>query len=108
MAYKIEFIPEAEKDFIQLDNSIKKQVANKMDKLSENPYFGEPLKNKMRIDLIGFYKIYILNKKYRIVYRMIKEKIEIVEIWGIGRRDKEKIYKLLANRIKLKRPKNDI
>ena len=69
-----------------LDNSIKKQIANKIDKLSENLYFREPLKNKAGIDLTGFYKIYVLNKKYRIVYRIV----DIVEIWGIDKRDKEK------------------
>ncbi len=96
--YKIEFIPEAEKDFAKLDNSIKKQVAKKIDKLSQNPYFGEPLGNKMGINLTGFYKIYVLNKKYRIVYRIIEDIVEIVEIWGIGKRDKAEIYNLLMKR----------
>ncbi len=100
MAYKIEFISQAEKDFAKLDNSIKKQITGKIDKLSENPYLGEPLKNKAGVDLTGFYKIYVLNKKYRIVYRIKGNKVDIVEIWGIGKRDKEKIYKLLVKRIK--------
>ena len=96
--YKIEFIPEAEKDFAKLDNSIKKQVAKKIEKLSQNPSFGEPLGYKMGINLTGFYKIYVLNKKYRIIYRIIKDTIEIVEIWGIGKRDKAQIYDLLIKR----------
>jgi len=49
--------------------------------------------------LRGFYKIYVLNKKYRIVYRIIEDRIDIVEIWGIGKRDKEKVYKMIARRI---------
>ncbi len=33
------------------------------------------------------------SQKYRIVYRIINpEKIEIVEIWGIGKGEKEEIY----------------
>jgi hypothetical protein len=33
-------------------------------------------------------------KSYRIVYRIIKEEIEIIEIWGIGKRDKLEFTKL--------------
>jgi mRNA interferase RelE/StbE len=34
------------------------------------------------------------------VYRIISpEKIEILEIWGIGKRDKAEIYKLIGSRL---------
>lgn len=100
MAHKIEFIPDAEKDYSDLDKSIKSQVSKKIDALSENPYLGEPLGNKFGIDLKGFYKLYVAKKKYRIVYRLIGENIEVIEIVGIGKRDKEEIYKLVAKRLK--------
>ena len=100
MAYKIEFIPGAEKDYATLDKSIRQQVSKKIDALSNNPYLGEPLGNKFGIDLSGFYKIYVFKKKYRIVYRLIGEHIEVIEIVGIGKRDKEEIYKLVAKRLK--------
>lgn len=100
MAHKIEFIPEAEKDYANLDKSIKSQVSKKIDALSENPYLGDPLGNKFGIDLKGFYKLYVAKKKYRIVYRLIGEHIEVIEIVGIGKRDKEEIYKLVAKRLK--------
>jgi hypothetical protein len=38
-------------------------------------------------------------KSYRIVYRIIKKEIEIIEIWGIGKRDKLEIYKIIGQRI---------
>lgn len=98
MSYKIEFIPEAEQDFAKLDNSIRKQVAKKIDKLSINPYFGEALQDKFGMNLTGFYKIYVLDKRYRIVYRII-ESSKIVEIWAIDKRDKKKVYKVLFNRV---------
>ncbi len=98
MSYKIEFIPEAEQDFAKLDNSIRKQVAKKIDKLSINPYFGETLQDKFGMNLTGFYKIYVLDKRYRIVYRII-ESSKIVEIWAIDKRDKKKVYKVLFNRV---------
>ncbi len=100
--HSIEFIPEAAKDYKELDGSIKKKVARKLEELSINPFIGEALGNKFNVNLSGFYKIYVENKKYRIVYRIIGEEIEIVEIWGIGKRDKEEIYKIIGKRLKKK------
>ena len=54
------------------------------------------------IDLTGFYKLYVDNKKIRIVYRLLGEEIEIIEVWGIGKRDKEEIYRLIGHRLKKK------
>ncbi len=99
MPCKVEFIPEAAKDFERLDGSVKKEAAKKIDALAENPFLGKPLGNKFGIDLTGFYKLYISKKKYRIVYRLIGTQVEIVEIVGIGRRDKEEIYRLVMGRI---------
>lgn len=91
MAYRIEFIPEAERDFDGLDKPLRKEASKKIDALSENPFLGKPLGNKLGIDLTGFHKLYFGKKKYRIVYRLIGEHIEIIEIVGIGKRDKEEI-----------------
>jgi mRNA interferase RelE/StbE len=99
MSFEIQFIPEAVEDYTSLDGSIKKQVNEKIDKLKENPFLGETLGNKNNIDLTGYYKIYIAKKTYRIVYRIIKDKIELIEIWGIGKRDKMEIYKIIGQRI---------
>jgi len=97
---EIKFIPEAEKDYKSLDGSIKKLVNEKIDKLKDNAYLGEELGNKNNIDLTGYYKIYVAKKKYRIVYRIVKEEIEIIEIWGIGKREKMEVYKNVGKRIK--------
>jgi mRNA interferase RelE/StbE len=103
MAFIVEFIPEAAKDYQELDGSIKKHVNKKIDELAENPFLGEKLGHKYNIDLTGFYKIYVYGKKYRIVYRLLSpEKIEIIEIWGIGKRDKEEIYKIIGKRLRAK------
>jgi len=42
----------------------------------------------------------IAKKKYRIVYRLIGEHIEVIEIIGIGKRDKAEVYKIIAKRLK--------
>jgi len=101
--YKILFIPEAVKDYKDLDGSIKKSLNKKIDELENNPFLGELLGSKFNIDLSGFYKIYVHGKKFRIVYRLINpENIEILEIWGIGKREKEEIYRKIGKRIKEK------
>jgi len=98
---KIKFIPEAAKDYKNLDGSIKKLVDDKLEKLEKNPYLGEELGNKNNIDLTGYYKIYVYKKIFRIVYRITPDEkdVEIVEIWGIGKKDKMAIYKEVEKRI---------
>jgi len=100
MVYKIEFLPDAEKDFDALDGSIRKEVTKKIDALADNPFLGKPLGKKYGVDLTGFYKLYVSKKKYRIVCRLIGKHIEVIEIVGIGKRDKEEVYKLIARRLK--------
>jgi len=96
----VKFIPEAKNDYKSLDGSLKKIVNEKIEKLKDDAYLGEELGNKNNIDLTGFYKIYFAKKKYRIVYRIVKDEIEIIEIWGIGKRDKLEVYKNVGKRIK--------
>ena len=95
----IQLIPEAVDDYKSLDGSIKKLVNDKIEKLKENPFIGVALGNKGNIDLTGYYKIYLAKKSYRIVYRIVKNELEIVEIWGIGKRDKMEIYKTIKKRM---------
>ena len=100
MEYKIVFIPEAAKDYKDLDGSVKKSINTKIEELKKNPFLGEKLGHKFNLDLSGFYKIYAHGKKFRIVYRMITpEKIEVLEVWGIGRREKEEIYRTIGKRL---------
>ncbi|MBF0506201.1 MAG: type II toxin-antitoxin system RelE/ParE family toxin [Nitrospirae bacterium] len=105
MGIKIEFIPAAEEDYETLDGALKKEAAKKIDALANNPFLGKPLGNKLGIDLTGFYKLYFDKKRYRIVYRPVGDTVEIIEIFAIGKRDKEKIYKLVGHRLKkLRKP----
>lgn len=102
MPAKIEFIPEAAEDYRELDGSVKKKVAKRLVELSGNPMLGERLGNKFGMDLTGFFKLYVDNRKIRIVYRLIGDQVEIVEIWGIGKREKEEIYHMVAKRLEKK------
>ncbi len=99
MAFKVEFHPEAVKDFDRLDGSVRKEVVKKIDALSENPFLGKPPGNKMGLDLTGFFKFYVAKKKIRIVYRLLKDYLEVIEVIGIGKREKEEVYKLILRRL---------
>ena len=100
MKYQVQFIPEAAKDYKQLDGSIKTLVRKKIEEIELNAFLGEKLGNKFNIDLTGFLKTYVASKKYRIVYRLITpEKVEIVEVWGIGKREKDEIYRTIGRRL---------
>jgi mRNA interferase RelE/StbE len=100
MAYNVIFTEDAEKDLEKLDKSIRTQVIKKAIVLQDNPFLGDALGNKLGLDLSGYYKLYVAKKAYRIVYRLIGEEIEVVEIVGIGKRDKEEIYRLVVKRLK--------
>ena len=100
MPFSIEFLPEAADEYTKLDGSVRKDVNKKLAELAENPFLGERLGHKFNIDLTGFLKIYAHGKKHRIVYRLITpERVEVVEIWGIGKRKKEEIYRLIGKRL---------
>jgi hypothetical protein len=47
---------------------------------------------------------YVAKKAYRIVYRILQDAIEILEIWGIGKRDKLEIYKIIVSKMNHCRP----
>ena len=91
MKFKVFLIPEAEEDFKNLDESLKKLVLKKLIQLETNPFIGEALGNKAGMDLTGYYKLYVFKKKIRIVYE-IKKDILIVSIISIGKRENFSVY----------------
>lgn len=100
MIYPIRFTNDAANDLRRLDGSIQKQVIKKLSKLEENPFLGKKLRNVQGNNLNGFFKLYVYSKTYRIIYRLITPaQIEIIEIVGIGRRNKEEIYQTIIKRL---------
>ena len=91
MNYNIKFHPLAEKELNNLDGSIKKVIIKQLIKLSNNPNYGEDLGNKHGYDLTGYKKIYVFNKKIRIIYKIEREKI-LIKIIAIGKRDDFEVY----------------
>jgi len=91
MNYNIKFHPLAEKELANLDGSVKILVVKQIAKLSKNPEYGEDLGNKHGFDLTGYKKIYVNNKKVRIIYKIEKEKV-LIKIIAIGKREDFEVY----------------
>ena len=56
--YKVIFHPEAQKELLSLDGSIRIIVLKQLKKLEQFPQLGELLGNKHGYDLTGYRKIY--------------------------------------------------
>ena len=63
--WKVELIAEAQADFSKLDGSVKKRVLKQLVKLERNPKYGDPLGNKVGINLEGYFKLYADKRRIR-------------------------------------------
>ncbi len=97
MAYEIEFLPGAAREFAALDGSLKRLAAKQIDKLAEDPELGEPLGNRLGVNLTGYRRLYFGRKAFRIVYEIKRGRL-LVLIIGIGRRERGEIYREVARR----------
>ena len=98
MAYRVEFLPDAAREFEAIDGSLRKLAAKQIDKLVERPELGEALGNRMGIDLTGYRKTYFGKKCFRIIYEIQHQRL-VVLIIGIGKREREEIYREIARRL---------
>lgn len=95
--YSIEFHDEVEKDLKLLGHSVKILVLKKLKKIIENPLAGQELGNKANLNLSGYKKAYVNNKKVRIVYKVIEFKL-LVYVVAVGKRDDMDVYKKANDR----------
>ena len=96
--YSIVFHEDVDKDFKELGHSASVLVFKKLKKVAHNPIIGDELGNKANNNLVGFRKVYVDNKRIRIVYRIIQDKIEVFVI-AVGKRDDMEVYKKAAARL---------
>jgi mRNA interferase RelE/StbE len=95
--YDYKFHKEAEKDLSKLNNSVKILFAKKLSQIVKNPEIGKDLGNKNSLKLSGLKKAYFDNKRYRIVYEVVEQKI-VIYIIAVGKRDNMQVYKKADSR----------
>lgn len=95
--YNIIYHEEVENDLKKLGYNTLIQVFKKIEKIALNPYIGIDLGNKANLNLSGYKKIYVDNKRIRIVYKMIDAKIQIFII-AVGKREDIEVYKKALQR----------
>jgi len=96
--YTIRFHEDVKKDLKILGHSTAALVLKKLQKIAQDPLIGNELGNKANSNLAGFKKVYVENKKVRIVYKIIDDKIGIFVV-AVGKRDSMEVYKKAQDRI---------
>ena len=94
---RIEFDFEAVAEFDSLDKGMRKRLLIQLEKLEKNPELGKTLGNVGGINLTGCRSLYFDDKRMRIVYKILEEKI-VVLVLSIGKRRNEEAYKNAGKR----------
>jgi mRNA interferase RelE/StbE len=100
-------VPGAQKDFKELDGSMKPIVLKYLNRLKENAdTMGEPLRNDQEIKLAGCRKLKLREAGIRIIYRIVDEKVEVlgvildvVTILAIEKREDLRVYRIAQGRL---------
>lgn len=95
--YTIEFHEDVHKDLKELGHSTTTLVLKKLMKIAQNPLIGDDLGNKAHNNLAGLRKVYVENKRVRIVYKIIDTRIEVFVV-AVGKRDNMEVYKKASRR----------
>ena len=96
--YNFEFHPEAKEELKKLNNSIQILFTKKLKQVLNAPEIGIKLGNKNNLKLTGFKKVYFNNKKHRIVYETIEDKV-MIYIVAVGKREEMDVYKKANSRV---------
>jgi mRNA interferase RelE/StbE len=89
-----EFTPVSNKEWKKIDSSIRIQFRKKLEKVALNPRI---LKNKLN-GYENIYKVKLEKSGFRIAYEVKDEEIVLLVI-SVGKRENNKIYKNLTDRI---------
>jgi mRNA interferase RelE/StbE len=92
--YKLSFLKSAKKEWDKLDSMLQEQFKKKLGNLLSNPHAP---KNKLA-GMENCYKIKLRASGYRLVYRVVDERI-IIEVIAVGKRDKAAIYDYARSRL---------
>ena len=94
---RLQFLPEAKAEWDKLDGSIRQQFAKVLLRRLDNPRVPAAALTAMP----DCYKIKLRSAGFRLVYRVIDDKLLLLTI-AVGRRDKNAIYDLAKLRLTAK------
>ena len=102
MNWKLEYLPEAEKDLKGLDGSQRILVLKAIKKVQQNPLpveqgYGKPLGNHSSTNLAGLLKIKLRSAGLRVVYQLRRTESSMMII-VIGVRADEEVYEIAQKR----------
>ncbi|MGH8999904.1 MAG: type II toxin-antitoxin system RelE family toxin [Acidimicrobiia bacterium] len=93
---EVRFVDPAVEDLQRLAPDVVKRVLKKVLLLEENPKAGAPLGGP----LTGYRKLVVGHRDWRIVYRETADgDVEVCEVWAIGARAEEEVYREAASRV---------
>ena len=98
MNYKLELLFAAHEDLSEFSNREKILIYKQFKKIQKSPELGTLLGNKNGYDLSGCRKMYADNKKIRIVYKIVEDRI-IIEVIAVGKRNEMEVYKKASKRV---------
>jgi len=93
--YALEFNTQALKEWGKLGNTIQLQFAKKLKERLENPRVEA---DKLR-DMPNCYKIKLRSIGYRLVYKVLDDRL-IITVIAVGKRERSKIYGSASDRLK--------
>ncbi len=88
MTYKLHFLEIAEKEWRNLDNTVRSQFKKKLTERLEDPH----VESAQLSGMPGCYKIKLRASGYRLVYRVDNGLITVTVI-SVGKRDRLEVYK---------------
>lgn len=103
MSWQVTYTPEAAKDVARLDGSQRKEYAEAINKVSQNPLpqqeggYGKPLANKGGRNLTGLFKVKLRGAGLRIIYALERRDEEMV-IVVVGARADDEVYDIALER----------
>ena len=99
MVYRLQFLPEALKEWEALDGSIKAPLRSALKKRLEAPHV---LSAALGSGLAGCYKIKLRQQGYRLVY-VVEDDVLVVIVLAIGKRDRLAAYEDALKRLVTRR-----
>lgn len=87
MTYKLEFLPSALKEWEKLGHTLRQQFKKKLAERLETPRISADALHGMP----DCYKIKLKAAGYRLVYKVIDERI-VVSVIAVGKRERSSVY----------------